>query len=799
MSAGRLQPRREALSVILATLACATASAQQSETYYFYNDTFDVVRQYTYDRPNDQTFNNTLYAYDEIGRMTASVLASDPQRATYDGTSNGPDAVTLYVYDSADHVVKTIRKGRVGETPNVAHGPEPGDSVTTYEFDALGRQTKTLLPDGGETELTYDLADNVLQSRTLLTSGVYATTTYEYDKAGRVVLTSNQSVASLTSYYTSGVPYRVEQTVVGGARLAASQYTYDNALRLLRLTNYNPVPVAEGDWVPDLGTDDITEYTYDDDGRVEFQFKYRSDIDAQGAPIPIVTSYAYDAIGRLVDTYAPEGVSTHIEPDATWQTLASKITREDGLTPALETDLTYHSTQPVVLDLLIGAEGGPPPEMLTCAFAYNALHQVTATTDPMSRVAEVDMDARGQHTQRIEDFGQGFENRQTNVELDRNGLPATLTAHDSGGGPQQETTYTHDLLDRATKVEFPCAVGNNEVLLEYDLAGRLTKQTIQNGHVLTYAYDTRGNLLTRTMGDASTPDSYRHVYEYDALSRVTLARREQIYQSNTVAAETTFAYDALSRVTQETQKLFGESTGRTLTYQYDQFGNRVFVQFAPTLPEKIELKYHYDELNQNTLVQARFNTKRNTNRTNYIDLIRYVYSGSILQSRVIRTLYNDEAPYVNAELELAQIFEYDVQRRPVAIANKTHWGAQQVNLDELAEYHYEYDKRSNPLTATGDYALASNEGYSYIQDRPTLEYDRLNRLTLLHGEDAHNQACYSESFTYDHLGNVDAGFVGLGSNGDCPADDEFNFASDVANQYTALDRDAETFELGYNL
>ena len=412
----------------------------------------------------------------------------------------------------------------------------------------------------------------------------------------------------------------------------------------------------------------------------------------------------------------------------------------------------------------------------------NALGLPICITDPMSREAKHDVDVRAQEAMLTEDAGSGGLERETESIYDRAGRLATKTAYDPNN-PDQPTQYSYDPRDRILDIEYPDA---DDEIFEYDLAGRLTKRIRQNGRTLEYAYDSRGNLTGKTLDDA-----YSHVYEYDALSRLTLARRDNLSTEDTVA-ETTFAYDSLSRVTQEVQKLFGETTGKTLLYSYDQRGNRVSLQYSPGNAESIHLKYAYDLLNHNTLVQAKFNTKRAPNRTTYLDIIRYTYSGSLLMTRKVRSPYNDEAQFVNKEVELETEFGYDVHRRITSIDNRTTWDG--YLLDNLANYDYEHDDLGNPTSGVGTYSLANHIGYSHIQQRPALEYDRLDRITVLVSEDAHSGSCYQEEFAYDYLGNVHDGTVYEA----CNTGDPYEFENNPANEYTRYERDNQSFVLEHD-
>jgi RHS repeat-associated protein len=97
----------------------------------------------------------------------------------------------------------------------------------------------------------------------------------------------------------------------------------------------------------------------------------------------------------------------------------------------------------------------------------------------------------------------------------------------------------------------------------YDVAGRRTSRTLENGITSTYAYDADGRLTSLTHGSVETL-----TYTYDAMHRRTGETRSS-------APARTFGYDLTGQLTAVNQ-----SSGNA-AFAYDAVGNRTTVTGAP--------------------------------------------------------------------------------------------------------------------------------------------------------------------------------------------------------------------------
>ncbi|MEJ5252194.1 MAG: hypothetical protein WHX60_09935, partial [Armatimonadota bacterium] len=311
-----------------------------------------AVWQYTYDsRGNvlsvkDPLNNTTSYQYGSYDRVT---LVQDPlgNQTHYGYDSRGnltqvTDALgntTSYTVDGAGQVVSvTDPMGRVTQfsydsTGNLTEVRDPLGNTTRYTYqccrvltrtDALGRLTSYSYdgwgrlvgidyPQSADVQLQYDAEGRLVQA----VDGT-GTRTFSYDSWGRRV--SQTAPAGTTTATYDGAGRLLTQTDVTGRLI---QYQYDGAGRLVRVSdptswvqyayNSNGAVVRET-----YSNNTRVDYSYDSAGRVtSVQHRvnstgallvgYAVTYDAAGrvvqvneSPTNAVTTYQYDAVGRLL-------------------------------------------------------------------------------------------------------------------------------------------------------------------------------------------------------------------------------------------------------------------------------------------------------------------------------------------------------------------------------------------------------------------------------------------------------------------------------------------------------------------
>ena len=446
----------------------------------------------------------TTFAYDRLGRRI--------REATPDPDGAGPlgPLVRLSIYDQAGNLRFEVAPG----------GQSESDAAFTTEhvFDALGREVQTILPDpdgaaGPQARPVFRTAYNASGFLVATTDALGRSTLYAYDTLGRATSVQNAAGGVVRTVYDA----------VGNAVIATDA--------LGRRT---------------IGTFDAMNRT------VAVQSP-RPDAGSQA----LVTTFGYDAAGRLTSTTDPLGHTAWRRYDA-----AGRVT---GETDAL------------------GIRPGDP--LHTQRTEYDLAGRVTAVIDSLGRRIDYDYDHLGRKT----------AIREPDAGL---GRPTTFYGYDAAGNLRYVTdpraavagdaTFTtwifYDGLNRKTAVVnamgadwpvtavpevLPGSVTTNVTLSAYDAAGRLSAVTDALGRTTAYAYDTLGRKIAET-APAANGSSARPVtrYAYDAGGNLTSV-------TDPLGFGTASVYDVLDRRTGVT-----DPQGCTTTTQYDAVGNTLSVADA---------------------------------------------------------------------------------------------------------------------------------------------------------------------------------------------------------------------------
>ncbi|MCG3135660.1 MAG: hypothetical protein HMLKMBBP_03385 [Planctomycetes bacterium] len=288
------------------------------------------------------------------------------------------------------------------------------------------------------------------------------------------------------------------------------------------------------------------------------------------------------------------------------------------------------------------------------------------------------------------------------VEYVADGLGRTLERREDMGSSQTILTkWAYDDFDRVTKLTDD---NNSDTDYAYNVLGQLTQKTYENAKTVSYQYDAGGNVtvitdqsgteidqvfndldqlvardLTLASGVGGDTDED---FQYDALGRLTEAKdNDSIVQ---------YTYDSLSRVLTEVQgsNPLG-STGKTVTYTYDDDGNRTKIDY----PSGFDANETRDALGRLTEVKDASNAS----------IAAFDLYGAGLRRK--KTSFGN-----GNTSELV----YDGFRRPVEINHKYTGGS------EFAGQDYAWDKNDNPLMEKRSHESGKGDVYTY---------DKANRLT----------------------------------------------------------------------
>ncbi|CAM3375318.1 YD repeat-containing protein [Paracidovorax anthurii] len=461
--------------------AASGTSTQDRHTRYGYDaagrlvDTTDALGQKestTYDALGRKTsFTNKAgstwtYGYDAAGRLVressppvelAALRAPAAQASGPAVLQLDPDqtvvasVVTLLGYDAFGNLVaRTEAAGR------------PEERTTRYEYDALGRQTKTIFPpvavyQGESAAALLDNGRNAAGTRTDAQPTEISSET-RYDALGNAVAgrAAGSTAWSYKAYDRAGhVAWDVDALgyVTGYTRNA-----FGDAERLVRYAQAIALPTGDR---AVLQSGDV-----------------RQAVQAGGADREILTGY--DRLGRVVEVQEP--FAFYYDSETGEQGAGRKTTR---------------NSYDALGNLVAVATNAGSTRWATTRYRYDLLGRRVGTTDALGYVTTQAYDAQGQLTRKVEYASAGRTD---------------ASAPDTGAG-DRVTDYTYDLLGRKTTetrrgVAYTAtnagAAGIGDVLQEKtgDLATR-------------YAYDALGNLVRTT--DALGGTTYQY---YDVLGRV---------------------------------------------------------------------------------------------------------------------------------------------------------------------------------------------------------------------------------------------------------------------------------------
>ncbi|MCQ0002989.1 polymorphic toxin-type HINT domain-containing protein [Streptomyces sudanensis] len=330
------------------------------------------------------------------------------------------------------------------------------------------------------------------------------------------------------------------------------------------------------------GTDSRTTlYTYDDRGLTTS----RTD------PAGNTTEYGYDELGRPISVTAP-AVTTESGGGTPTTSRPTTYTGYDTFGAITESVDALGRTHRTTYDRLgravtatapaYTAPGSAQEVVPTVTHAYDALGNVTETTDPLGRVTRFQYDRQNRLTVKDVPVGTGDERGQWRYAYTRTGQVLSVT---DPNGARAETTY--DDLDRpvtTTRIERRPAPGAFTTRNEYDDAGNVVKQTSPSGEVSQYAYDGLGQ-LTRLQ----EPSGAVTQFGYDAAGR-------EVRRTDGMGRTSAKIYDQLGQLVQDQDLDPANNQLRKVGYTYDKAGNLV----TSTNPLNRTTTYTYDAMNRLT-------------------------------------------------------------------------------------------------------------------------------------------------------------------------------------------------------
>ncbi|MFE5241560.1 MULTISPECIES: polymorphic toxin-type HINT domain-containing protein [unclassified Streptomyces] len=535
---------------------------------------------------NGEVGQQSVMEYDGLGRATAQIMAVsgveqwrttntyDGERTTVDPPKGGVPTTTITDFAGNTKEIWHYR----GDSPNPLSGydvtkytytpknelqtvTDAKNNVWRYEYDQLGRKTKSVDPDAGTTTTTYDPLDHVVSS----TDDRNKTVSTVYDKLGRT-LTTWQGEPTTGVRLTES---RYDKAGLLGQEWARISYisptesfgtvvqTMDDFYRPLK-TNY-VVPASQGALA---GTYSFTS-AYNRDGTLQStgvpaagdlaEEVLVSGYDELQRPTTLtgstsyVTDTVYSELGHVQQLELSTGSGKKVWQTFDYETGTDRLTRSvvdvNGATaPAKESNYSYDQAGNV-LSISDTANSAKPD--VQC-FAYDARKRLADAWSPASTAADAGGNGTTGSVAPVEGSGPkacqaapgasplgGPSPYWKSYVTDAIGNRTSDTVHDTALDTTKNITrsYTYgeagalgDGPHQVTKVVEKTPTGDRQSSYEYDAIGNTTKRTIggdaqvlqwtdtgqlakakeADGSETTYLYDSAGNRVQRKAPSGTT-------------------------------------------------------------------------------------------------------------------------------------------------------------------------------------------------------------------------------------------------------------------------------------------------------
>jgi RHS repeat-associated protein len=473
---------------------------------------------------------------DPLGNVTTySYTATGMTSTETDSHGSGGSSLVSYVYDKDDRLTEYT---------------DANGNTTTYTLDGVGNTTGVTDANNNTTSYAYDSMNRM----TTVTDALSHTTVYGYSGGNQITVTDGLNHTTTTQYDALNRTTTITSPVSGGTTVIA----YDAAGREISLTD----PVNnKTQWAYDSDDRVTTEtlpnsatvtYVYDNDGELT------DTTDAQGRR----TTYSYDADG---DKTGETWVSASPAEKITYTYDAdNELT---GATDAYATlTFTYDSGGNELTTATSGPGTGQPTVTLTST--YDPQHSLTSVTDNVSgnvgiNTYQYDV---GERLVTITTSHNGTAGPQIVTSYTPINQISAQSRTIAGSGTAVNTTFQYDSVERQTTITDYVSGGSAiaTYIYSYDSANRVATMVDAEG-TYTYTYDS-GNELTSAYKGGTQVESYA----YDANGNRTGTGWSTTVMNETLTSPgvVTYTYDSGGNM------ISANSGGTITTYTYD-YRNRL--------------------------------------------------------------------------------------------------------------------------------------------------------------------------------------------------------------------------------
>lgn len=575
----------------------------------FYSDDGFLVGQ----MQGDGSFKQMTY--DKAGRLIKTISYTNPVASNLRATGTLTDLISSVGTSAWDRTDYLVYDGEGQLRYRLDSNLKP----TEYIYDTAGDVIRTVEYSGviaGTVNLTASYVQFQIASLGLLANTANRISRAVYDGAGRQVFAIDAE-GDVTGFVYDNLGQVVKQVryaaVYGGsddpdvgtmsAWAGANSSNPDNRVNrnvydvLGRLTYEVDAAGYVTEHQYDLANQLIKDIRYPDAYSVGDGVTAASLASTIGA-LPagaVVTAYAYDAAGALLDSWDGEGVRTHYVRNAFGE--AEQVIAAYGTSDEATTAFTYDGAGRLIQQ--VGAFG--TAESAATQYAYDGAGNLISATDPRGTTISYGYDAVGKRLTETRPLD-GSTNAVTSYQYDVFGNVVLKT--DASGN----SSYNYyDRFDRLT--------------LAIDEEGFATATTYTNGNAIAsvkryYLRATGTGSVTTQPTLTSDAKDATTFYSYDKLDRleqvtdaesfketyVLNAFGDRVTVTNKIGGVTTNVYDKRGLLIQETLPVGSTRADGTVEaanivnrFEYDARGNRTKMVEAYGLTEQRTTNYAYDK------------------------------------------------------------------------------------------------------------------------------------------------------------------------------------------------------------
>lgn len=480
----------------------------------------DAGNKLSFTNKKNATWN---YGYDGAGRLTSELspqvaVTSSIHATTFAPTTEQARIETRIAYDALGNV--TSRTEAYGRTEA---------RTTQYQYDALGRQVRTIFPSvgvysGDALTTNSGTSGTVTRSESTVAPEVNVT----YDVAGNAVM--NRDAANNYSYKVHDVLGRVVYEI--DAERYVTKYGYDAFGNKATTTRYATA----------LNFGAVSGYAARTDGTPFTLAEVQARLTESSASDRIITT-TYDALDRAILVVEPEVFT--FDPTATGS--------DRYFTAGRRTQNTFNAFGDVLRQAVLRNKPDAATQIWDGSYSYYDLRgNRTAFIDALGYITTWEYDETGDLKRQIEYAAKLAPGSWSLTTLPT--LTATTAANATAEGYDREVVYQYDRKNQKiseTRVgvrigtvtgtlTLGTTIGNVTTLYGYDGVGNVTSVTDPNGAITYTYYDALG----RTTGVAEPARSTTAAGGVLVMPPLYLS-----YNSGTNAATLTFARNHASDTT----------------------------------------------------------------------------------------------------------------------------------------------------------------------------------------------------------------------------------------------------------